>query len=62
MDTYEVTYEITNEDKITTFHAKHIVEAKTPIRAVKFLSTPMLNYGDTLTITCVPASNMNPPK
>jgi len=54
MNKYIVTYTITDEKDFTTFHAVNYIEAKTPIRAIKFLSTPNLNYNDTLTIICKP--------
>jgi len=52
MNKYTVTYTITDNHNFTTFHAVNYIEAKTAIRAIKFLSTPDLNYNDTLTITC----------
>jgi hypothetical protein len=54
MNKYIVSYTITDKNKFTTFHAVNYIQAKTPIRAIKFLSTPDLNYDDILTITCTP--------
>jgi hypothetical protein len=58
MNTYEVTFDIEDESKFNKFHANYTIEAKTPIRAIKFISTPNLDYYDTLKITCTIAKNL----